>query len=63
MTFLASPESMRAVKALIGKVRSFDVVHSNDLMTHVDVVLAARLAGRPSLLELHDIVPQVVGGW
>ncbi len=55
--FSQVPKSMRAVKALIGKVRSFDVVHSNDLMTHVDVVLAARLAGRPSLLELHDIVP------
>jgi len=55
--FSQVPKSMRAVKALIGKVHSFDVVHSNDLMTHVDVVLAARLAGRPSLLELHDIVP------
>ena len=33
-----------------------DVVHSNNLLVHPDAVIAGRIARRPTVIELHDIV-------
>jgi glycosyltransferase involved in cell wall biosynthesis len=36
--------------------RPFDLVHSNSLWAHMDSALAGRLARRPVVIELHDLV-------
>ncbi len=36
--------------------RPFDLIHSNSLWAHMDVALAGRLARRPVVIELHDLV-------
>src|ERR1700722_3237662 len=36
--------------------RPFDLIHSNSLWAHLDVALAGRLARRPVVIELHDLV-------
>ncbi|WP_278315450.1 glycosyltransferase family 4 protein [Lolliginicoccus levis] len=42
-------------------LRPYDIVHSNWLMTHIDSAVAGRIARRPVVLELHDIVPEGIG--
>lgn len=39
----------------------FDVVHSNSLWGHLDCAIAGRLARRPVVLELHDLVRPGLG--
>lgn len=46
----------RWVAALARAARRADVVHSNSLWAHPEVVLAAKLARRPAVLQLHDFV-------
>jgi glycosyltransferase involved in cell wall biosynthesis len=41
--------------------RPMDVIHSNSLWGHLDCVLGGRLAGRPVVLELHDLVRPGMG--
>jgi glycosyltransferase involved in cell wall biosynthesis len=41
--------------------RQVDVVHSNSLWGHLDCALGGRLAHRPVVLELHDLVRPGVG--
>lgn len=57
--------SMRAVSRVRRAARrsAADVIHSNRLITHLDCVLAARLSGKSSIIELHDIVSPGVGRW
>jgi glycosyltransferase involved in cell wall biosynthesis len=40
---------------------SFDLIHSNSLWAHLDCALAGRIARRPVVLELHDIVRPGLG--
>lgn len=40
---------------------SFDLMHSNSLWAHLDCALAGRMAHRPVVLELHDIVRPGLG--
>jgi glycosyltransferase involved in cell wall biosynthesis len=41
--------------------RGMDVIHSNSLWGHLDCALGGRLAHRPVVLELHDLVRPGVG--
>ena len=41
--------------------READVVHSNSLWAHLDCALAGRIARRPVVLELHDLVRPGLG--
>ena len=41
--------------------RKADVVHSNSLWAHLDCALAGRIARRPVVLELHDLVRPGLG--
>jgi glycosyltransferase involved in cell wall biosynthesis len=36
--------------------RPFDLIHSNSLWVHMDAALAGRMARRPVVIELHDLV-------
>lgn len=48
--------------AAIGRVAAdVDVLHSNWLFTHVDVAAAGSLRRTPTLVEMHDIVPDGPG--
>lgn len=46
----------RTVRQLATLAARFDVVHSTNLWAHLDAALGARLARRPAVLELCDIV-------
>jgi glycosyltransferase involved in cell wall biosynthesis len=54
-------ETLRTARRLARLTRDFDVIHSNSLWAHLDCALAGRLAHRPVLIELHDIVRQGLG--
>jgi glycosyltransferase involved in cell wall biosynthesis len=41
--------------------RSVDAVHSNSLWTHLDCAVAGRIARRPVVLEVHDLVRPGIG--
>jgi glycosyltransferase involved in cell wall biosynthesis len=41
--------------------RGFDLVHSNSLWAHLDCAIAGRLARRPSIIELYDLVRPGLG--
>lgn len=51
----------RSVRMIAGALRDFDLVHSNSLWAHLDCALAGRLARRPSILELYDLVRPGLG--
>jgi glycosyltransferase involved in cell wall biosynthesis len=55
--------TVRAARTIARLAREHrpDVVHSHALNAHLDVALAGRLARRPTLLDLHDIVVPGVG--
>jgi glycosyltransferase involved in cell wall biosynthesis len=53
--------SAQAVRMIARLARGFDVVHSNSLWAHLDCALAGRLANRPVVLELNDLVRPGVG--
>ena len=51
----------RSVRMIAGAARDFDLVHSNSLWAHLDCALAGRLARRPSVIELYDLVRPGLG--
>jgi glycosyltransferase involved in cell wall biosynthesis len=51
----------RSTRRLARLARNSDVVHSNSLWGHLDCALAGRLARRPVVLELHDLVRPGLG--
>ncbi|MFD6517549.1 glycosyltransferase family 4 protein [Rhodococcus sp. NPDC060176] len=50
------PRSVTWISRLLGHARRADVVHSNSLLSHLDCVVAGRLARTPVVLEIHDIL-------
>jgi glycosyltransferase involved in cell wall biosynthesis len=53
--------TVRSARSLVRLARDADVVHSNSLWGHLDCALAGRLARRPVVLELHDLVRPGLG--
>jgi glycosyltransferase involved in cell wall biosynthesis len=51
----------RAVRLIARAARGFDLVRSDSLWSHLDCALAGRLARRPVVLELHDLVRPGLG--
>jgi glycosyltransferase involved in cell wall biosynthesis len=51
----------RSVRMIVGAARGFDLVHSNSLWAHLDCAIAGRLARRPSIIELYDLVRPGLG--
>ena len=51
----------RSVRMIAGAARGFDLVHSNSLWAHLDCALAGRLARRPTVIELYDLVRPGLG--
>jgi starch synthase len=49
------------LSSLVRVARQHDVLHSNSLWAHPEVALAGRLARRPTLLDLHDVVAPGLG--
>jgi glycosyltransferase involved in cell wall biosynthesis len=54
-------ETLGTARRLASLAKSFDMIHSNSLWTHLDCALAGRIAHRPVLLELHDLVRPGLG--
>jgi D-inositol-3-phosphate glycosyltransferase len=54
-------ETLRTAWRLARLAKSYDVIHSNSLWAHLDCALAGRMARRPVVLELHDLVQQGLG--
>lgn len=54
-------ETVRTARRLARLAKAFDVIHSNSLWAHLDCALAGRLARRPVVLELHDLVRPGLG--
>jgi glycosyltransferase involved in cell wall biosynthesis len=50
------PMVARGVRALGDATAGADVVHSNSLLANMDCALAGRRYGRPTVLEIHDLV-------
>src|SRR5271157_5234314 len=48
--------TVRSARSLAQLARGADVVHSNSLWGHLDCAVAGRIARRPVVLELHDLV-------
>ena len=51
----------RSARRLARLARDADVIHSNSLWGHLDCAVAGRLARRPVVLELHDLVRPGLG--
>src|SRR4029077_15554361 len=51
----------RSVRHIAPAARRVDLVHSNSLWAHLDCALAGRLARRPVVLELYDLVRPGLG--
>ena len=51
----------RSALGLRRAARDVDVIHSNSMAAHVEVALAGRLANRPTVLDVHDIVVPGLG--
>ncbi len=51
----------RSVRMIARVARDFDLVHSNSLWAHLDCALAGRVARRPSVIELYDLVRPGLG--
>jgi D-inositol-3-phosphate glycosyltransferase len=54
-------ETLRTARRLAHLAEAFDLIHSNSLWAHLDSALAGRMARRPVVLELHDLVRQGLG--
>jgi glycosyltransferase involved in cell wall biosynthesis len=50
-----------STRRLARLARNADAIHSNSLWTHLDCALAGRIARRPVVLELHDLVRPGMG--
>jgi glycosyltransferase involved in cell wall biosynthesis len=53
--------SVRSVRAIAGAAREADIINSSSLWTHFDCAVAGRLARRPVVLDMHDIVRPGIG--
>ena len=53
--------SARSAGRLAKLARGADVVHSNSLWAHLDCAVAGRIARRPVVLEIHDLVRPGLG--
>ncbi|HLM96797.1 MAG TPA: glycosyltransferase family 4 protein [Acidimicrobiales bacterium] len=53
--------SARSVGTIAGAARRFDLVHCHSLWAHLDAALAGRLARRPVVLELNDLIRPGLG--
>jgi glycosyltransferase involved in cell wall biosynthesis len=53
--------TVRSARQLARMARQADVVHSNSLWIHLDCAVAGRMARRPVVLELHDLVRPGLG--
>ncbi len=53
--------TVRSARQVARLARQADVVHSNSLWIHLDCALAGRMARRPVVLELHDLVRPGLG--
>ena len=53
--------SVRSARMIAAVAKDFDLVHSNSLWAHLDCALAGRLARRPVVLELYDLVRPGLG--
>ena len=53
--------SMGSVRKIVHVARQADVINSSSLWTHFDCAVAGRLARRPVVLDMHDIVRPGVG--
>ena len=51
----------RSARRLARLARDVDVIHSNSLWAHLDCAVAGRMARRPVVLELHDLVRPGLG--
>jgi len=51
----------RSVRAIGRAARDVDLVHSNSLWAHLDCALAGRVARRPVVIELYDLVRPGLG--
>jgi D-inositol-3-phosphate glycosyltransferase len=51
----------RSARTIARAAGPFDLVHSNSLWAHLDCALAGRLARRPVVLELNDLVRPGIG--
>lgn len=59
---LSDAGAVLAASVRIARIaRSFDLVQSHSLMAHLEVALAGRLARRPVVLDLHDLVEEGLG--
>jgi glycosyltransferase involved in cell wall biosynthesis len=54
-------ETLRTARRLARLARAYDVIHSNSLWAHLDCAIAGRMARRPVVLELHDLVRPGLG--
>lgn len=54
-------EVVRAAVRLRSVIRKFDLVQSHSRTAHLEVSLAARLARRPSVIDVHDVVRPGMG--
>jgi len=54
-------ETVGTARRIARVAKAFDVVHSNSLWGHLDCALAGRMANRPVVLELHDLVRPGLG--
>ncbi len=54
-------ETTRSARRVARLAKAFDVIHSNSLWAHLDCAIAGRLARRPVVLELHDLVRPGLG--
>lgn len=50
------PMVARGVRAVAAATAGADVVHSNSLLANIDCALSGRRHGRPTVLEVHDLV-------
>lgn len=54
---------VRSALGLARLARDVDVLHSTHQWSHVDVAVAGKIARRPVVLHVHDILPRGLGRW
>ncbi|MCW2529735.1 MAG: hypothetical protein JWM76_4595 [Pseudonocardiales bacterium] len=57
------PRVMRGVRLVAQATSDADVVHCNSLLANLDCSLAGRRHGRPTLIEIHDLVRPGPSRW
>jgi glycosyltransferase involved in cell wall biosynthesis len=57
------PRVLRGARLVVRATATADVVHCNSLLATVDCALAGRRHGRPTLIEIHDLVRPGASRW